>query len=48
MNERRHIGMHPIERWLLYVFAFAAFALSQWTLATAGEVAARFRIPVAQ
>jgi len=48
MNERRHIGMHPVERWLLYLLAVLAFAGGSIKLATAGEVAARFRIPVAQ
>jgi len=47
MNERRHIGMHPCERWLLYVLAVLAFVAGSVKLATAGEVAARFRIPVA-
>lgn len=44
----RHIGMHPIERWMLYAFASLAFAGGCIKVATADEVAARFRIPVAR
>lgn len=48
MSERRHIGMHACERWLLYLLAVLTFVVGSVKLATAGEVAARFRIPVAQ
>lgn len=44
---KQHIGMHVIERRLLYVLAVLTFAAGSVKLATAGEVAARFRIPVA-
>jgi hypothetical protein len=47
MSNRQHIGMHPLERWLLYVLAVLAFVAGSVKLATAGEIAARFRIPVA-
>lgn len=43
----RHLGMHPIERWLLRALVVLTLPLLAWKIQTADAVASRFRIPVA-